>query len=248
MLFSSFCWHAEDLWMYSINYNHFGAPKTWYGVPGDYIKQVEKAIRDHVPGLFVDEPDLMLKLVTQIVPSALTASGVPVYGAVQNEREFIITFPRAYHAGFNQGFNCAEAVNFATDDWIRYGRAAVCEYARHRRVPVFALDQLIVGIASLKGASVDVLDDMRATVTSQRDWREYWRRHGITLWTALTVGRTAVAELCALCKQFCYLAHIRCSCKPRRVVCLRHIDDNVRLQHKYILIYEYGIRRARARL
>ena len=34
MLFSMFCWHKEDVNLYSMSYNHHGEPKTWYGVPG----------------------------------------------------------------------------------------------------------------------------------------------------------------------------------------------------------------------
>lgn len=33
MLFSSFCWHIQDLYINSLNYNHQGSTKTWYIVP-----------------------------------------------------------------------------------------------------------------------------------------------------------------------------------------------------------------------
>ena len=42
MLFSSFCWHNEDNYLFAMNYSHMGAAKQWYGVPGDNTKRFEK--------------------------------------------------------------------------------------------------------------------------------------------------------------------------------------------------------------
>jgi hypothetical protein len=49
---------------------------------------------------------------------------LPVSHCIQYAGEFVITQPGAYHAGFNHGFNCAESVNFAIEDWIDFGRVA----------------------------------------------------------------------------------------------------------------------------
>jgi len=62
---------------------------------------------------------------TMINPHVLAKQdGITVNTCVQEAGEFMITFPFAYHAGFNHGFNCAESVNFAQPDWIDYGRKA----------------------------------------------------------------------------------------------------------------------------
>ena len=56
-----------------------------------------------VPHLFEEQPNLLYLLVTMLSPERLRKYNVPVYTTVQNEGEFIITFPRGYHAGFNCG-------------------------------------------------------------------------------------------------------------------------------------------------
>ena len=57
-----------------------------------------------------------------IEPKILEANGIRVQRMVQQEREMIIVFPHAYHSGFNHGFNMAEAINFATERWVEYGK------------------------------------------------------------------------------------------------------------------------------
>ncbi len=61
-------------------------------------------------------------------PGLLFSKGIKVNKCLQNPGEFIITLAKSYHAGFNMGFNCAEAVNFAYRSWINLGlKAKSCD-------------------------------------------------------------------------------------------------------------------------
>lgn len=148
MVFSAFCWHIEDHWSYSINYLHWGEPKTWYGVPSLAAEHLEDVMKTLTPELFDSQPDLLHQLVTLMNPNTLMSHGVPVVRTNQCAGEFVITFPRAYHSGFNQGYNFAEAVNFCTADWLPVGRQCIEHYRRLRRYCVFSHEELICKMAA----------------------------------------------------------------------------------------------------
>lgn len=103
MCFSAFCWHNEDHYTYSINYMHFGETKTWYGVPGSDTAKFEATMRAAVPELFEQQPDLLFELVTMLSPERLIKENVKVYAVDQRPGQFVVTFPKAYHSGFNHG-------------------------------------------------------------------------------------------------------------------------------------------------
>lgn len=148
MVFSTFCWHNEDHYAYSANYQHLGATKTWYGVPGEDALKFESAMREAIPELFEAQPDLLFQLVTLMPPEKLKKAGVRVFAIDQRAGQFVITFPQAYHAGFNHGFNVNEAVNFAPVDWEPFGETGVQRLRDYRRQPCFSHDELLLTAAT----------------------------------------------------------------------------------------------------
>ena len=67
---------------------------------------------------------------------------------VQRPGEFVVTFPRAYHAGFSHGFSIGEAVNFATGDWFLFGAECCERYRRVGRMPIVPHELLICRAAA----------------------------------------------------------------------------------------------------
>ncbi|EGF99064.1 uncharacterized protein MELLADRAFT_40457, partial [Melampsora larici-populina 98AG31] len=146
MVFSTFAWHKEDHYTYSVNYHHWGDTKTWYGVPAEDDEKLEKAMKEAAPDLFEQQPDVMYQLVTLMSPGRLKKSGVRTYVCDQRPNEFVVTCPRSYHSGFNHGFNLNEAVNFGLPDWLADGSICVDRYKTLHKLPVFSHDELLMTI------------------------------------------------------------------------------------------------------
>jgi jumonji domain-containing protein 2 len=119
-----FAFHVEDLDLYSINYLHTGAAKSWYSI----LPERRARLDSIAEGSYAEElrrcREYMRHKTKMFSPARLKECGLPYDTVVQHAGEFVITFPGAYHAGFNHGFNLAEATNFATPSWLPLGRKA----------------------------------------------------------------------------------------------------------------------------
>jgi hypothetical protein len=79
-----------------------------YGIPGVSASEFEEVFKLNQPELLAQQPDVLFHLVTLLSPSILQRHGIPVHSILQHAGEFVITFPNAYHGGFNCGVNAAE--------------------------------------------------------------------------------------------------------------------------------------------
>jgi histone demethylase JARID1 len=86
----------------------------WYGVPGTKADAdgVERVFKNYLSMKLRDVPDLMHHITTFFSPRLLNQEGVKVCKLLQNEGEFVVTFPRSFHGGYSLGPNVGEAVNF----------------------------------------------------------------------------------------------------------------------------------------
>ncbi|KAH9301607.1 hypothetical protein KI387_013190 [Taxus chinensis] len=247
MLFSMFAWHVEDHYLNSLNYHHCGAPKTWYGVPGHAAHDFENVVREHVYDreMLLDEAegtlyDLLIGKTTMFSPKTLSEYGVPVYKAVQMPGEFVITFPRAYHAGFSHGFNCGEAVNFSTIDWFPFGAAAFKRYEFLNKPELLPHEELLcketmilVGekSSSQAGAYSSFSVDLGGQLHLKIAFVKLIRFQHLVIWllkklgaqTSFSLGHTSTTR-CCLCKHFCYVAYNMCQCNIHPM-CLNHARE-----------------------
>lgn len=173
-LLSTFCWHVEDHYTLSANYCHFGATKKWYGIPSRDADKFEALMKDSAPDLFQKQPDLLHQLVTLLSPMTLVKNGIRCVYADQKPNEFVITYPRVYHAGFNCGFNFNEAVNFTMDTWLAFGERSIADYRLIKKENVFNHYQLVENILKkineLHTVSASKLELAKASLRSLQEF------------------------------------------------------------------------------
>ncbi|XP_068445820.1 lysine-specific demethylase 4B isoform X2 [Clinocottus analis] len=182
---TTFAWHTEDMDLYSINYLHFGQSKSWYAIPPEHGKRLERLAKGFFPGSSQGCDAFLRHKMTLLSPSILKKYGIPFDRITQNEGEFMITFPYGYHAGFNHGFNCAESTNFATLRWVDYGKMATQCSCRKDMVKI-SMDVFVRCLQPTRyelwkqGKDATVLDHLKATGLSSPElerWREQRVNH-----------------------------------------------------------------------
>lgn len=221
----------------------WGETKTWYGIPGDHADKFEDAIKREAPELFERQPALLYQLVTMMNPGRLRDQGVDVYACDQRPNEFVITFPKAYHCGFNHGvssflsislalwltckLNFNEAVNFALPDWLKDGHDSVKRYREHAKPPVFSHNELLITITLYSDTIKTALwlqDSLRVMVDEETSGRNKLRAAVPNLNETLLEEDVPEGQYqCCVCKAFCYLSQVTCTCTDL-VSCFEHVD------------------------
>ncbi|KAF6988670.1 hypothetical protein CFC21_006156 [Triticum aestivum] len=196
--------------------------------------------------------------VTQLSPSVLKSEGIPVYRVVQNPGEFVLTLPRAYHSGFNCGFNCAEAVNVAPVDWLPHGQCAVELYRDQRRKTSISHDKLL--LKTVQTALRQVWANLQNCKSGQKEyiWLDTCGKNGMLTSAFKTriklegSAREANALLqckkmdqdydstdreCFSCFYDLHLSAVSCQCSPNRFACLTHANllCSCEMDRKFVL-------------
>mmetsp|Transcript_39100 Transcript_39100/g.66538 ORF Transcript_39100/g.66538 Transcript_39100/m.66538 type:complete len:574 (+) Transcript_39100:97-1818(+) len=244
MMFSSFCWHREDIYLASINYMHSGASKQWYGIPGAKANSFRRVMEKQMKLRLKEVPDLEHHITTQIAPSTLLSNNVPVYKTRQEAGQFIVTFPEAYHCGFSYGFNCGEAVNFATSDWIPHGSQSVVDYRLKGKKECFSFDRLLFTLTyHLKELSLEsckmLLGELKILLADETHFRKQLYSTGVQDVSKVAQlpneGRMSSEipeelanyddqRVCSTCSHTCFLSAVCCSCNEHAVSCPKCCD------------------------
>lgn len=234
MLFASFCWHVEDMYMSSVNYMHKGSAKTWYIIPGEYKDKFDQFFKKKYATTMKNKPDALHSILFAINPLELIENDIPVYRTEQHPREYIVTFPKAYHSGFSHGYNVSEAVNIASPKWIKFAYLADEDYAREKYVKKLSFPYEWLLVENLRLINyIEMSEKSKQEIFNEFEkiaYREIGIRENIKeCYKKLTIKKfddvltRYDAITCSYCKNYSYLSYLTCiGCK--KIGCSSHMS------------------------
>ena len=77
-------------------------------------------MKEKFPEEFKICPNYVRHKSIHVDPRIVREAGIKVCRVVQRPGDHVVTFPGAYHTGYNSGFNVAEAANFGCGLWIKH--------------------------------------------------------------------------------------------------------------------------------
>ncbi|KAE9611436.1 putative transcription factor & chromatin remodeling &Metalloenzymes JmjC family [Lupinus albus] len=128
-----------------MNFLYTGSSKTWYSVPGDYAFAFEEVICCQAYGDNIDHLaalKLLGEKTTLLSPEVVIASGIPccrsivmveAVAGVSAESPIILV----------ERFNCGEAANFGTPQWLTVAKEAAVRRAVMNYLPMLSHQQLL---------------------------------------------------------------------------------------------------------
>lgn len=87
---TTFAWHTEDMDLYSINYLHFGAPKTWYAIPPAEGRKLEQLANTKFRELHKACNAFLRHKMTLISPQVLKQHNIPFNKITQEPGEIMV--------------------------------------------------------------------------------------------------------------------------------------------------------------
>lgn len=120
--YTLFALHAEDYNALSLNYQHLGTPKTWRVVCPRDFHMVESFVAGVITSPYGNKGNKKCSQFVRHASVFLPGKTLEAVGARsilfrQNPGELVVTWPLAYHEGWNEGINVNEACGYGHKNW-----------------------------------------------------------------------------------------------------------------------------------
>ncbi len=201
-----FACHVEDADLYSINYLHYGLPKSWYCIPPSERFKFENYAAAIFPEDNAECVNFLRHKTKMFSPKFLQDHGIRFHTVVQLPGEYVIPMPGAYHFGFNHGFNVAEATNYATPRWFDIGRRCThctCDRGNVSIEPwkISRMETLWLRQrhASFITPFTDIVKRMRCSCTKNDTYDPITKQ-----WSGQSSTKDTWIFECASCKLYCH--------------------------------------------